>query len=207
MKKYIALVCALAMLISLMPLSALPVWAEAADPAAAPYQVGYARVDINPYVEEDDPSSGVMALPLRGYGSSWDRLSTEGLIDDNGDGIVDENDGLFATCIAISDEEGNAILLYTIDMLGGDFGKKARPVIAERVNAALESGELTGLQPFTEDRIQMSGTHTHSSIASNAYYSDGKTGTNADGVDLSVVNENLGIWIDRSISGMPPLRR
>ena len=198
MKKYIALVCALAMLISLMPLSALPVWAEAADPAAAPYQVGYARVDINPYVVEDDPSSGIMALPLRGYGDFWDRLSTE-LTDDSGDGIVDENDGLFATCIAISDENGNAILLYTIDMLGGDFGKKARPVIAQRINAALESGELTGLQQITEDRIQVSGTHTHSSIASSVYSSNGRTGTNSAGIDLGVVNENLGIWIERTL--------
>lgn len=188
------------MLISFMPLSVLPARAaEETGSEAAPYQVGYARVDINPYVTEDDPSSGIMALPLRGYGSSWDRLSTEGLIDDNGDGLVDENDGIFATCIAISDEEGNAILLYTIDMLGGTLGRKARPVIAERVNAALQSGELTDLQSFTEDNIHISGTHTHSSIASNAYTSNGKTGTNADGVDLSVVNENLGIWIDRTL--------
>ena len=82
MKKYIAFVCALAMLISLMPMSELPVWAAAAESAAAPYQVGYARVDINPYVVEDDPSSGIMALPLRGYGDFWDRLSTE-LTDDH----------------------------------------------------------------------------------------------------------------------------
>lgn len=197
MKKTIAIVCMLAMLLSLVPLS--PPRAAALNANSGVYQVGYARVDINPYVLEDDISGGIMALPLRGYGDSWNRLSTDGLIDDSGDGLVDEEDGLFATCIAITDVNGNAILLYTIDMIGGSLGSKARPIIAERVNAALESGELTGLQPLTKDQIQISGTHTHSSIASNSYNSNGKTGTNDDGFDLSVANEQLGTWLDRTM--------
>jgi hypothetical protein len=200
MKKIISVVCILAMLMSMIPMGAARAQAaELSTATGGTYQVGYARVDLNPYVIEDDPSSGVMALPLRGYGSSWDRLSTDGLVDDSGDGLIDQKDGIKATCIAISDVEGNAILLYTVDMLGGNVYKQTRSIIAERVNAAVQSGEITGLQPLTEASIQISGTHTHSSIASHAYTSNGKTGTNADGVELSVVNENLGIWLDRTM--------
>ena len=86
-------------------------------PAAATesrYEVGYARVDINPYVVDGDPSSGIMKLPLCGIGDVWNRLSTKGLVDDNGDGVVDENDGLKVTCIAITDSNDKTVLLFTI---------------------------------------------------------------------------------------------
>ena len=56
-----------------------------ATAAESKYQVGYARVDVNPYIEDGNFDSGIMALPLRGSGDVWNRLSTKGLVDDNGD--------------------------------------------------------------------------------------------------------------------------
>ena len=189
-KKVLSVLCALALVLGLLPASPLSVGA-AHTPGA--YQVGFARVDINPYVVEDDPTSGIMALPLGGTGDTWDRLSTYGLLDDNGDGIVDENDGLKVTCIAISDEDGKTILLITGDFMGVYKTTNIRNAIIGRVDAAIASGELTGILPLEPEQIYYAGTHTHSSPASSAYVSGGKTGTNAAGVDLSVVNENLGI--------------
>ena len=144
-KKVLSVLCALALVLGLLPASTLSVGA-AQTPGA--YQVGFARVDINPYVVEDDPTSGIMALPLGGTGDTWDRLSTYGLLDDNGDGIVDENDGLKVTCIAISDEDGKTILLITGDFMGVYKTTNIRNAIIGRVDAAIASGELTGILPL-----------------------------------------------------------
>ena len=197
MKKLMAFICILAMLLSLMPVSVPQ--AAALDLKMGAYQVGYARVDINPYVVEDDPTSGIMALPLRGEGDVWNRLSDDTLLDDNGDGMVNENDGLKVTCIAISDDAGKTVLMITMDLIGGTMVDQVRPAVIERVNTAIVNGELTGIQELTVADVYVSGTHTHSAPDTGAYSSKGKTGTNNDGVDLSVVNENLGIWIDRTV--------
>ena len=199
MKKLIAIVCALIMLIGLMPRLVIPTQAAVQLSTAQPYQVGYARVDINPYVIDGDPTSGIMALPLGGAGgSTWDRLSTYGLIDDNGDGVVDQNDGIKATCIAVTDENGRTILMITLDTLGIWTYDPICNAVIDRVNTAIENGEITGTEPIIKDQIYVAGTHTHESIASFSYRAAGKTGTNADGVDLSVVNEDLGIWLERT---------
>lgn len=197
MKKLIAIVCTLAMLIGLVPLS--PPRASAWNTESGAYQVGYARVDINPYVVEDDPSSGIMALPLRGEGDVWNRLADDILLDDNADGVVDSNDGLKATCIAISDDEGKTVLMITMDLIGGIMVDQVRPAVIERVNAAIATGELTGVQKLTAADVYVAGTHTHNAPDTGVYNAKGKTGTNDDGVDLSVVNENLGLWIDRTV--------
>ena len=140
MKRVLAVICMLALLLGFMPVSVPQVHAlEITDASAEPFQVGYARVDINPYVVEDDPSSGIMALPLRGEGDVWNRLSEETLLDDNADGVVDEKDGLKATCIAISDDEGKTVLMITMDLVGGIMTDQVRPAIIERVNTAIET--------------------------------------------------------------------
>lgn len=57
----------------------------------------------------------LMPVPLRGVGVPLERICADTLIDDNGDGVVDENDGLSVTSIAISQECGETILLVSID--------------------------------------------------------------------------------------------
>lgn len=200
MKRVLAVICMLALLLGFVPVSVPQVHAlEITDASAEPFQVGYARVDINPYVVEDDPSSGIMALPLRGEGDVWNRLSEETLLDDNADGVVDEKDGLKATCIAISDDEGKTVLMITMDLVGGIMTDQVRPAIIERVNTAIDNGELMGVQKLTSADVYCAGTHTHNAPDVGSYLPNGKTGTNNDGVDLSVVNENLGIWIERTV--------
>lgn len=199
MKKIIACICALAMLLSFVPSSGIQAQAAVELAVGGAYQVGYARVDVNPYVVDGDPTSGIMALPLRGYGDVWNRLSTDTLLDDNGDGVVDENDGQKATCIAISDEDGKTVLMITVDLVAGTMVDKVRPAVIERVNAAIASGEITGVQELTTADVYYAGTHTHGGPDTTVYTSKGKTGTNNDGVDLSKVNEDLGVWIERTV--------
>ena len=146
-KKLLALLCVLSVLVGVFAASA-----TMAAAAEETFQVGYAKVDINPYVTDGDPNSGIMSVPLRGTGTSYERLAT-GKMDDNGDGVVDENDGLFATCIAISDSEDNTVLLITMDAIG-DMGhsKLARAEICSRIPG------------MTPDRIMISGTHAHGGV-------------------------------------------
>ena len=193
LKRILAAVCVVTILVGLVAAAFVQVSAASMD-----YQVGFARVDINPYVVDGDINSGIMELPLRGSGDVWNRLSTYGLIDDNGDKKVDENDGLAVTCIAVTDYTGKTILLITIDLIGGVMLDRVRKGICERVDAAIASGELSNVE-LAEDQIYYAGTHTHNAPDTTVYTSKGKTGTNNDGVDLSVVNENLGIWMDRTV--------
>ena len=65
-------------------------------------EAGFARVDINPYVKDGDITSGIMALPLRGSGDVWNRLSAK-MVDDNGDGVINEEDGYTYTGTVIAD--------------------------------------------------------------------------------------------------------
>ena len=55
MKKIIACICALAMLLSFVPSSGIQAQAAVELAVGGAYQVGYARVDINPYVVSDSP--------------------------------------------------------------------------------------------------------------------------------------------------------
>ena len=192
-KKLLALVCMMTVLVC-----AVFAAAPKADAADHKYQVGYARVDVNPYNVDGDFSSGIMQLPLRGSGDVWNRLSTAGLVDDNGDGVIDANDGLKATCVAITDETGKTVLLINIDLIGGTMISKVNAAIVARVEAALASGELSGVSLAKED-IYYGGTHTHNAPDTTVYASGGKTGTNSDGVELGPINENLGIWINRTV--------
>lgn len=90
---------------------------------------GYARRDITP---ED-------SLPMGGYGNSSLRMSTG------------YTDNLYATCIAITDKDGNSALLYGFDLLN------TKPVIFEEIRTTLS--ETHGIP---EERIVLSASHTHS---------------------------------------------
>ena len=202
-KRGISVLCVIALLLGFIPAGVFPFELKAVatemSTEAAPFQVGFARVDINPYIEDGNPDSGIMALPLRGFGDEWNRLSIDGLIDDNGDGLINEEDGLKATCISVTDENGKTVLMITTDLIGGTMGDQVRPAVVERVNAAIAGGELTGIQAITKDEIYLTGTHTHEGPDILKYNENGMTGTNTQGYDLSVANEQLGIWIERTI--------
>jgi len=195
-QRILSLLCTLALFLGMIVAS--PVTTEAEAAAVSNYQVGYARVDINPYVKDGDITSGLMALPLYGSGDVWNRLSIAGLVDDNGDGKVNEEDGLKATCIAVTDYAGNTVLLITVDMIGALQATRVRNAIMDRVNGAIASGEISNVV-MDISRIYYTGTHTHNAPQADAYSASGMTGLNNAGVDLAVVNENLGIWIDRTV--------
>ena len=192
-KKIVAMICMLIALVTVM--SVVTTGAKAADNS---FHVGYARVDVNPYVIDGDFDSGIMQLPLRGSGDVWNRLSFDGLIDDNGDGRITKDDGLKATCIAVTDHTGKTAFLITIDLIGGGLLDKVAAEIQTRVEEALASGEIENVV-FDKNMIYYGGTHTHNAPDATVYTAKGKVGTNNDGVDLSIVNENLGIWIERTI--------
>lgn len=99
------------------------------DKYAGQFRVGFGRVSILP----DD------AVPLGGYGNVEKRLST---------GYLDE---IFANCIAISDSEGNTVLLYTLDLIG----ISTKNAFDWRTTVS----KATGVE---ETAILMNCSHTHS---------------------------------------------
>lgn len=159
------------------------------------YQVGFARVDINPYVNGKDMSEGIFALPLRGSSNVWNRLSTNGVLDDNGDGTVDERDGLKATCIAVTDTDGTTALFITADLIGGTLYSQLASAICARIAQEQGEGNLTDVK-LTQNQIFYSGTHTHSAPDTTAYNASNRP----QGTDT--VNANLGEWIDRTIENI-----
>lgn len=93
------------------------------------FKVGYARANISP----EEP------CPLSGFGSGRNRISNR---------IMDE---LYASCIALTDAEGNTALVFSLDQQ-----RPQEEVIAE-IRTAVSAA--TGL-PF--DKILLCATHTHS---------------------------------------------
>jgi len=92
-------------------------------------QVGFGRADISPYGQ---------TLPLRGYGNAAERFSGE---------IADP---LYATCVAFTDENGNTVLLYHMD-LGTCYS-----------DLLLARRSVTKATGVPSENIMISATHTHS---------------------------------------------
>ena len=145
----------------------------------AEYQVGYAKVDINPYYTEEARDyllnyfteaalqqveaywkkelgvdklvygETIMPVSLQGNSHTEYRL-TIGKQDDNGDGIVDENDGIFATCIAVTDPNGETVFLIATDMINGEISitSQVRKMIYDKYGIA-------------GDRVMIDGSHSH----------------------------------------------
>lgn len=91
--------------------------------------VGFGRADISP----------TESVPLRGYGYSSGRMSTK------------IQDPLYATCIALTDDSDNTVLIFTVDLTNA---------FTEVVDAArLAISQRTGIPV---DAIMVSCTHTHS---------------------------------------------
>lgn len=93
------------------------------------FKVGYARSNISP----EEP------CPLSGFGSGRTRISER---------IMDE---LYASCLALTDAEGNTALVFSLDQQ-----RPQEEVIAEIRQAVTEA---TGISP---DKILLCSTHTHS---------------------------------------------
>lgn len=148
MKKRIIGLC----LLLIMTVSLGAVVASAAAPAV--YQVGYSKVDINPYYDESDHSKGLMPLPMAGNGFSNQRFSEPTKIDDTGDGVIDDRDGIFATCIAITDPSGGTMLIISADFCGSSSA------LVTDLRVAIHE-KYPDIDPT---RIMYTASHTHSSV-------------------------------------------
>lgn len=91
------------------------------------FLVGYAREDITP----------LKSMPLAGYGNTDKRMSETVL------------DKLYVSCVAITDTQGETVLLLSLDTINSSQTSQIR----KKIN------EATGIP---EDRIMVAATHTHS---------------------------------------------
>lgn len=96
------------------------------------FSVGYAKVDVTPD----------FAVPLNGYGNIATRMST---------GFLDR---VYATCIAITDENNESVLIFTYDMASADpdFLSMLRVSVSQK----------TGI---SQERIMLTASHSHSAPA------------------------------------------
>ena len=102
-KKFLAIIC---ILVLFLCVGVAGVSAETPVVLGnARYMVGYGIRDINPWVDPNDHSKGVLPVELTGNGNNWERACT-GFMDDNDDGVVGEGDGVFTTATAITDPNG-----------------------------------------------------------------------------------------------------
>ena len=128
MKKILSLILARVLCIGLLGCGASNSGAPE-DNYVPPLQVGYGRVNISPEA----------GIPLSGYSNSSSRLCE----------TVSEE--LYATCIALTDNTGNTVLVFHLD-LGGVKEKVFTPI-------RQQLAETTGV-PF--EQVLLSATHTHS---------------------------------------------
>lgn len=204
-KRIIAVLCMLALVVSCVAVAAT------ATDATASFEVGYAVVDMNPYVyysateypdafaaaEADELREGgayfiadlvnnetglaepevvdngdgtfttvteggpdgqydLMSLPLRGYGDAWNRPGTH-LIDDNNDGVVDQKDGLKATCVTVT-YDGNTVVFVTMDAMNGYQYTNIKNQVYSLTNGQIKN-----------DQIMISGTYIHTAPDLNEY--------------------------------------
>lgn len=144
-RRVIAVLCMLTVLVGILAVT------TAAQEEKNTFRVGYAKVDINPWVDPNDWTKGMMEIPLGGYKESYNRLA-KGWMDDNGDGVVDQNDGLFATCIAVTDSSDNTVLFISYDSINTFLMtvEAVREQIVVALNGAVSS-----------DEIMLSSSHSH----------------------------------------------
>ena len=156
-KRMLALAVMLTMLVGMTAQMA-----TAAEPTT--FDVGYAKVDINPYKDGTGESQELVGIPLAGGAQTTTRLST-GKIDDNGDGVVDEKDGIFVTCVAITDHNGKTALLISCDINNtyAAFFDPAREIILEKFAD----------QGVEADRILVNASHSHSAPMMVARFGQG----------------------------------
>ena len=157
-KKMLVFVCVLALAVGVFSMTAA---AQTSQDENA-FKAGYAKVDINPWwsiwkeaekqIPSDYSADQIMPLPMDGYGDVTNRLSEPTLNNDGGDSNITDDDGIYATCVAMR-IGGKTLLLISVDMLRVDnvWGKEARRLIAEATDVPV-------------DHIMISASHTHGSI-------------------------------------------
>ena len=124
MKRFLILLLVVTLLLGLCACSG----GETEAPKLEGFHAGYGRASL----------AGPVGTPLAGYGDGLSRLS---------EGILNE---LFATCIAMTDDAGKTVLLYTADTIC------TNTEWVEDMRAAIT--EATGVPA---DCIQLTATHTH----------------------------------------------
>ncbi len=152
-RRVIAFICVLTLVLGVMAFS------TAAQEEKATFRVGYAKVDINPWVDPDDHTKGVIPVPLGGYGDQAYRLAM-GVADDDGEAGISGNEGLFATCIAVTDNDDTTMLFLSFDGLHAeeDMTRTVREGIVSAV--AADSG-LAANTKIAVDQITVSASHSH----------------------------------------------
>lgn len=173
-KRIIPILIVLAALIGLLMLPA-----NAAETSNG-IQAGYAKITIDPSQRQE---GAITLLPMGGYGAEAQHLSGLKYyqqsynstsrtytykevdnpypnniqythIDDNGDGKINTEDGLFASCIAMIDKDGNTILYIAVDLINSS-ANWTNPLRRQLSDA-------TGV-PY--DNIYINASHTHSGPA------------------------------------------
>ena len=159
-KRLLAIICLLTVCVGCVCFGSM------ANAAAERYRVGYAIRDINPWVNPDDHSKGLLPVQLTGNGNDSERTCT-GIMDDNDNGVADDGDGLFTTATAVTDPYGKTVIYITVDFLQGrgDVTADARNAIVSALGAGVVSA----------DQIMVNANHTHSApsfsrTSNTAYY-------------------------------------
>lgn len=130
MKRLLSLILFLAMALTICGCATSSSTEETTAPpsSATVLEAGYARVNITPRE----------SVPLAGFGSTSDRMTNYVL------------QPLYATCIALTDENNNTILLFAMDLQRSStvYSDPARSLISEK----------TGVP---ESQIYINASHTH----------------------------------------------
>lgn len=133
MKRFFALLLSLVLVLSLFACSKseAPAQTDEAPAVQGSFQVGFGREKIHP----------TSAIALAGYGGNTTAERTS----------QGQLDYLYATCVAVTDANGETVLLYTLDIINviTDWVPDLRAAVTE----------ATGVPG---DRIMLSATHTHS---------------------------------------------
>ena len=109
----------------------------------AAFSVGYGKVNITP-----DPAY-YPRVPLAGYGNTNSRLASG----------VPDGDGLYLTCVAIRDERGETVLMFTVDRSGfsGFRSNESGAMVAEGIKNT--ASQATGIPA---ENMAINASHTHS---------------------------------------------
>lgn len=129
MKKIICLTVCLSLCLSLLAGCGQDDAQQTTQPQSHSLQVGYSRTDISPET----------SVPLQGYGNTENRMSTE------------VTEPLGAACTAFTDEQGNTVLLFHLDLCSSNDSIMGgiRRSIARQLDIPV-------------DHVLVSATHTHS---------------------------------------------
>jgi len=193
MKRFVAFLCALALVVCLIPGGSATV-AFAAE-AGDSYKVGYSKKDVTPYIkntytgdlgienrEYADAATYVgtvqihnpnntseiveipfVKTPLSGYGAITTRLAGK-MTDDNGDGLIGLGDGIFVTATVVTDDWGNTVIYMTTDLINGF--SYLTSAVRNAIVAAIGSDKIK------PEQIILTGSHTHEGpTLSNCYSS------------------------------------